>query len=349
MLMRGLSDAYGSWNTICMRWRSGRIASRSSATISSPSKRTVPLVGGIRFMQQPAERGLAAAGLAHDAERLAPVDGEATRRRPRGPWRRSARAARRGPGTLDDVGGFEQRLRSRRHSSATRGRAASELRGSGGTAASDGRSAPTGREAAGTSIRRQPVVIGEAAARVERAARRQVDHRRRLAADRAQRLVESPSRRGSESHAARRCRGAPTGRRSRRPSPVSTCRPAYMTITSSATPATTPRSWVISMMAESISSLMADEHLEHLGLHGHVERGGRLVGDQQLRVAGDGHGDHRPLAHAAGELVGVHVDALRRAAGCPTRSSISMACGAGLLLAHPCVDCGPSRRSGGRP
>ena len=39
--------------------------------------------------------------------------------------------------------------------------------------------------------------------------------------------------------------------------------------------------------------------VEDLGLHGDVERGGRLVGDQHLRAAGDRHGDHHPLAHAA--------------------------------------------------
>jgi hypothetical protein len=42
---------------------------------------------------------------------------------------------------------------------------------------------------------------------------------------------------------------------------------------------------------------------QHLGLDGHVERRGRLVRDQQLRVTGQGHGDHDPLLHAAGELV----------------------------------------------
>jgi ABC-type dipeptide/oligopeptide/nickel transport system ATPase component len=54
------------------------------------------------------------------------------------------------------------------------------------------------------------------------------------------------------------------------------------------------------------------QQVEDLGLHGRVERGRRLVGDQQGRVAGDGHGDHGPLAHAAGELVRVGADAALR-------------------------------------
>ncbi len=53
----------------------------------------------------------------------------------------------------------------------------------------------------------------------------------------------------------------------------------------------------------------ADAHLqfqheiEDLRLDGHVERGGGLVGNQQLRLAGEGHRDHRALAHPARELV----------------------------------------------
>ena len=52
------------------------------------------------------------------------------------------------------------------------------------------------------------------------------------------------------------------------------------------------------------------DEVEDLGLDGHVERGGRLVGDEQLGLAGQGHGDHDPLAQAPRELVGVVVQAL---------------------------------------
>ena len=50
--------------------------------------------------------------------------------------------------------------------------------------------------------------------------------------------------------------------------------------------------------------------VEDLRLQGDVERGGRLVRDQQARVAGQRHRDHHALAHAAGELVRIFVDAL---------------------------------------
>ncbi len=47
------------------------------------------------------------------------------------------------------------------------------------------------------------------------------------------------------------------------------------------------------------------EQAEDLRLHGHVERRGRLVGDEQVRLVGERHGDHDALALAAGELVRV--------------------------------------------
>ena len=44
---------------------------------------------------------------------------------------------------------------------------------------------------------------------------------------------------------------------------------------------------------------------ENLRLDGDIERGRRLVGDQQARVARERHRDHHALTHAAGELVRV--------------------------------------------
>ena len=56
------------------------------------------------------------------------------------------------------------------------------------------------------------------------------------------------------------------------------------------------------------------QQVEDLRLDRHVERGRRLVGDQELRLAGERHRDHRALAHAAGELMRVvgHAVARRR-------------------------------------
>ncbi len=54
----------------------------------------------------------------------------------------------------------------------------------------------------------------------------------------------------------------------------------------------------------------AGHDFEDLRLDGDVERGGWLVGEEELRVAGKRHGDHHALAHAAGELVRVVVEAV---------------------------------------
>ena len=45
--------------------------------------------------------------------------------------------------------------------------------------------------------------------------------------------------------------------------------------------------------------------VQDLGLDGHVQGGGGLVGDQELRVVAESHGDHDTLAHTAGQLVRV--------------------------------------------
>ena len=42
---------------------------------------------------------------------------------------------------------------------------------------------------------------------------------------------------------------------------------------------------------------------QDLRLDGDIERGRRLVGDDQLRIAGEPDGDHHALAHAAGEVM----------------------------------------------
>jgi hypothetical protein len=44
---------------------------------------------------------------------------------------------------------------------------------------------------------------------------------------------------------------------------------------------------------------------QNLGLNGHIQRGCRFIRDQQARLAGKGHGDHNPLAHAAAQLMGI--------------------------------------------
>ena len=65
------------------------------------------------------------------------------------------------------------------------------------------------------------------------------------------------------------------------------------------------------------------QQLQDLRLDGDVERRGRLVGDQEVRLVGQRHGDHHPLALAAGKLVGIGAEALAPGPGMPTRCSSS--------------------------
>jgi hypothetical protein len=54
------------------------------------------------------------------------------------------------------------------------------------------------------------------------------------------------------------------------------------------------------------------EKLENLLLHGDIERGGGLVGDEHAGIGGKGHGDHDALAQAAGKLMRILTGAARR-------------------------------------
>jgi hypothetical protein len=75
--------------------------------------------------------------------------------------------------------------------------------------------------------------------------------------------------------------------------------------------------------------------VEDLRLDGDVERGRRLVGDQQRRAAGQRHRDHRPLAHAARQLVRIIVDA-RFGSGTHHLRAASIARRAGLAASGSC-------------
>ncbi len=58
--------------------------------------------------------------------------------------------------------------------------------------------------------------------------------------------------------------------------------------------------------------LQGAQQVEDLRLHGNVQRGSGLVGDQYIGFHGQGDGDHHPLAHATGQLVGEAVQTLGR-------------------------------------
>ena len=163
---------------------------------------------------------------------------------------------------------------------------------------------------------RRAALEGVVAARLEAAARRPVERARAPAADHAQRLGLASSRASGSTAAAPPCTGAAATSNTSATGPRSTTRPAYITTTSShdlGDDAEVVRDQQ-DRHAEPLAQLA--QQLEDLRLDRHVERGRRLVGDQQLRVARERHRDHHALAHAAGQLVRVVVARAGRPRGC---------------------------------
>ena len=83
-------------------------------------------------------------------------------------------------------------------------------------------------------------------------------------------------------------------------------------MTRDAVSATTPRSCVMSRIDVPNFCCSSREQLEDLRLDRDVERGRRLVGDDERRIHDERHRDDDALPHAAGELVRIFVRALRR-------------------------------------
>ena len=54
------------------------------------------------------------------------------------------------------------------------------------------------------------------------------------------------------------------------------------------------------------------QQLENLRLDGDVEGGGGLIGDEEVGLVGQGHGDHHALALPTRKLVGIGPEALLR-------------------------------------
>ena len=87
------------------------------------------------------------------------------------------------------------------------------------------------------------------------------------------------------------------------PRRCSTTRPAYITAMVSAISISSDRSWVMNRIGEAEPVTQRGQLLQDLPLGDHVQRGGRLVHDHDLRLQRQRHRDHDPLPHAARQLV----------------------------------------------
>ena len=77
---------------------------------------------------------------------------------------------------------------------------------------------------------------------------------------------------------------------------------------------------------------------DDLRLDRYIERGGRLIGDDQLRVSGQCQGDHHALTHAAGELMRVSDRCVRAPPECRLIRAVRWHAGvASLVLPPRCV------------
>ncbi len=102
----------------------------------------------------------------------------------------------------------------------------------------------------------------------------------------------------------------------------STIRPPYITITRSVASSTMPRSWLIRIAVNCVLALQLLDRCHHRLLHDDVQRGGRLVEDDQPRLQRQRQRDRDPLPHAAGQLVRVPVEHLGvQAAPCSSSSA----------------------------
>ena len=78
------------------------------------------------------------------------------------------------------------------------------------------------------------------------------------------------------------------------------------------------------------------QQIEHLGLNRDVERGRRFIGDEDFGIACECHRDHHALAHTAGHLVRVIVDAPFRGGDADLCKEID-GLAARLVFAEPAV------------
>jgi hypothetical protein len=154
--------------------------------------------------------------------------------------------------------------------------------------------------------------LGERAARGEAAARRHAGEVGRLAVDRGQRLASPPQRRQAVQEPdgigmPRPAEDLPGRSRLDDPPRVHD-RDAIGELRHDAE--------VVGDEDEGEARFPLDvlQQAQVLSLDRHVERGGRLVGDQEARLAGDGDGAGDALADAAAHLVRVGVDAALRIA-----------------------------------
>ena len=228
--MRGLSEAYGSWKIICTSSAASRAARRvRPRDVRALAQRIAPVARRHDAGDDAAERGLAAAGLADQADHLALGDGRGRRRRPRArPALAQLRAEHAGDAARRGRAARTKRLRDassvddRRHAGTScrpRRRCGWKQRARAGRAASSA--------SGGASLRRPRRRAGSAARNAQPGGRSQ----QATASCRGSARSGSPRwlRLGTRADQARACRDAAARSSTSSTVPCSTMRPAYIT------------------------------------------------------------------------------------------------------------------------
>ena len=299
-VMRGLSDEYGSWKTMCISRRSGRSSRRDACVMSRPLSRIVPAVGSssrttqlptvdLPLPDSPTSPSISPAPIVNDTPSTA-----CTTPPPPNTCEPDVEV-------LDEVLDLERRdvpsLNSTPDGSTRRGGPA-----------------PTSRSGGTSRVR---LLVGARAAVGERAGRpRPVERRARGPGSRCSLPFWSalPGRGIAPSRPiVYGCCGSREELVDRRLLDL-----ASGVHDEHAVGDVGDDAEVVRDQDDRRAEPLADvaHQVEDARLDRHVERGRRLVGDEHLRVARERHRDHHALPHAAGELVRVLVDAPRRARGC---------------------------------
>ena len=284
-VIRGSSDAYGSWNTICMSRRSGRISpgrqrgqvlaleadlppvgldqvaarSRPVVDLPQPDSPTRPRVSPVEDVEGDVADRVDLADPA--ADQPAATDREVLDQVAHRQHRSPVAAGRRcspSCGGSGVAGGHWPLVghAPRRVSASTDGR---RTRSAASTSTSRSRkwqaaacAAAVGHEQLGLARRRRcPRPAGSAGVNGQPGGRLSSDGGAPLIG--VSRSCSALVQAGQAAEQARACTASAAGRRSRRRCPISTSLPAYITSTRSACPAMTPRSCVISTSAAPIS------------------------------------------------------------------------------------------------
>ena len=300
---RGLRLAYGSWKIICIRRRTA--FGRAAPVVSAPSKAIRPRVGAYRPDQEPRHRALAATRFAHQRQGRAAVDaeGDVVDGMDELPGLALDHPVQPGSG---DIEGLRQSLDLDQRRGLRRRQGAHAAARSGAACSQHAAWVAPAGSRSGRSTRQRSKARGQRGLNAQPARNRGQSRHRAVDLQEARPVLVHRRDRAHQAD------GVGMGRRMDDgidradlddPAGIHHRDPVA---------GLGDHAHVVGDQHDRRAVLLAEplEQGNDLRLDRDVERRGRLVGDDQLRLAGERQGDHDPLPHAARELVRVLVEPL---------------------------------------